>query len=1272
MLHDRLALMLDGLASRYRQLCYWQTLAGVWLLAAAAVLFLGQLGISVRQYSTAVTTLAVCGSAGLLAYFWRWCIAAPPRQAVAQRIETHFPELESCLLTAIEQVPALPDGRFGFLQLQVIQQALAHADTYSWQSIVPRRRIGRAVLVQSLTLGLFIATTVLAPVRTPAKVATRGRQSISQSDQFSMKVEPGDTEIEQGSNLLVLARFSGPLPSEGTLVTQVSGAPPQRIPMSASLNDPVFGGLMVGVEDPFIYHVQLGTHQSPTYRISVFTYPRLERVDARLVYPSYTSLEPRVVADVRALSVVEGTAVTLICELNKPVQTARFVERPGSATRDSQTAPSTMADVPLVLRDGRTYVATLTPTSTRRLKLELIDAEGRANADQVEIVIQVVPNQPPTLKLAFPGRDLEVSPLEELDVKATAWDDFGLQRVGIHFAIAGQPPTDVVLSEKGAPRQRHELVNTIRLEDLQAQPDQLLSYHLWAEDFGTDGQLRRTTSDLYFAEVRHFDEIFRQGQQPPGGDQQSAAQGNQNTQAAQQLAQLQKEISTATWNLIRRASGAHPPAAFVTDVTQIADSQATALEQATVLSDTVRDATAQGHLVTVLEAMQQAEKQLRAAQNQPSSAPLQPALLAEQTAYQALLKLRAREHEIIRQQARSQSRGASSSAAARSGQQRQQMDQLELKEEENRYETQRLAQSQQEQPADREARQVLNRLKELARRQHDLNERLKDLQSALQEAATPDKREDIRQQLKRLQEEQKEMLRDTDELQSRMDLPENQEQMAQERQQVQEAREQVQRASEALEKDQVTQAAAAGTRAEREFDELRNEFRRRAAGRFNEEVRQMREAARDLDTQEQKLAQQLAEATNPNSERKTLRDDNNGEQITRGLNQQQQRLADLTERLKQTVQEAEETEPLLTERLAEAARNLQDQNVERALDAASRTARQGLLDDAREVEKIAGRGIGQLRQGIEKAAEAVLGDETEALRRAREQLQNLAQELNQEIARNAPDEALPENAMADRTATPKQSTPESESTNEAAVERRPPRSTPSGAPQSERDTSTGPREGTAPSDKKPEALAEKPRQPTAEGRSPNDRPATTSASSLDGKSPQSSQQSASSGAPESRSQPGNGQRSSQPGSSSAGRTNGTSPNASTPNSPGSLNTGSSEPVAPIAGNDFLDWSDRLRDVEEMVDDPELRASAARIRDQARSIRADLKRHSTSPNWKLVRVNVAEPLAELANRVADELVRRNSKQAIVPLDRDPVPPRYSEKTRRYYERLGSGK
>ncbi|HUG20297.1 MAG TPA: hypothetical protein VMM56_15030, partial [Planctomycetaceae bacterium] len=112
--------------------------------------------------------------------------------------------------------------------------------------------------------------------------------------------------------------------------------------------------------------------------------------------------------------------------------------------------------------------------------------------------------------------------------------------------------------------------------------------------------------------------------------------------------------------------------------------------------------------------------------------------------------------------------------------------------------------------------------------------------------------------------------------------------------------------------------------------------------------------------------------------------------------------------------------------------------------------------------------------------------------------------------------------------------------------------------------------------------------------------------------------------------------------------------------------------APIAGEDFLDWADRLRDVEEIIDNPELRAEAARIRDEAKEIRKDVKRHSEPPNWEIVRDKVAKPLTELQNRVANELLKKTADDALVPIDRDPVPTRYEAEVRRYYERLGSGK
>ena len=86
------------------------------------------------------------------------------------------------------------------------------------------------------------------------------------------------------------------------------------------------------------------------------------------------------------------------------------------------------------------------------------------------------------------------------------------------------------------------------LEDLAARTDQLLTCYIWADDIGPDGKLRRTSSDMFFAEVRPFDEIFREGESMEGGG------GRQGGGQAQKLAELQKQIINATWKLQRGRS----------------------------------------------------------------------------------------------------------------------------------------------------------------------------------------------------------------------------------------------------------------------------------------------------------------------------------------------------------------------------------------------------------------------------------------------------------------------------------------------------------------------------------------------------------------------------------------------------------------------------------------------------------------------------------------------------------------------------------------------
>jgi hypothetical protein len=79
-----------------------------------------------------------------------------------------------------------------------------------------------------------------------------------------------------------------------------------------------------------------------------------------------------------------------------------------------------------------------------------------------------------------------------------------------------------------------------------------------------------------------------------------------------------------------------------------------------------------------------------------------------------------------------------------------------------------------------------------------------------------------------------------------------------------------------------------------------------------------------------------------------------------------------------------------------------------------------------------------------------------------------------------------------------------------------------------------------------------------------------------------------------------------------------------------------------------------------------------VRERARDLRTEIKRHSKEPNWDLVRASVVEPLNELQRRVGEELLRREPKDSLVPIDGDPVPDKYAEEVRRYYERLGSGR
>src|SRR5690606_2044269 len=105
---------------------------------------------------------------------------------------------------------------------------------------------------------------------------------------------------------------------------------------------------------------------------------------------------------------------------------------------------------------------------------------------------------------------------------------------------------------------------------------------------------------------------------------------------------------------------------------------------------------------------------------------------------------------------------------------------------------------------------------------------------------------------------------------------------------------------------------------------------------------------------------------------------------------------------------------------------------------------------------------------------------------------------------------------------------------------------------------------------------------------------------------------------------------------------------------------------PLTGGGFGEWSDRLRTVEELLEEPGLRQRLAEARFQAEEMRRGHLREGRAPQWDLVDMGVVQPLQEARTWVRQELNRREQPDALQPVDRDPVPERYAEAVRKYYE------
>jgi len=725
---------------------------------------------------------------------------------------------------------------------------------------------------------------------------------------------------------------------------------------------------------------------------------------------------------------------------------------------------------------------------------------------------------------------------------------------------------------------------------------------------------------------------------------------------------------------------AAPAGGYATDLGVVNDAQEQALAQARQMLDQTQNAADRDALDTAIQNMERAHTALARAGKSPDTLPA--AIAAEQAAYQALLKATPREFRMTRARRGSQGQGGASGQPDQ-----REAEQLDLEQEQNRYETERQAAAAPN-AQQREQTQVADRLKDLAQRQQDLNDRMRELQNALPAAHTDQERADIQRQLKRLDDEQRQMLASVDEMRQQLEQSPNASAEAGARQQLDQTRTDMQHASAALQNQSASQALAAGARAQQNLQNLREDLRRQTASQFSTQMRQMRSQARDLVNQENNIAHGL-DALN-HDDHPSLDNSAQRQQLIQQMAGQESTLTNLLAGMKDVTEQAETTEPLLAKQLYDTIRRADQMHTDNLLDMGSQLVDRGFLPQAGEVERSARTNITELADRVQRAADSVLGSHADALRYAQQELDELTRQLEREMGGATNAGGLEAGGVGDARGQTNRLAGATRTNGVGTATGGPGTNSPNGSAENTAGRDESLAGNTAPDGSRGDRTAPGENQNGNRGGRPDGQrgPGQPEAA---GNSPAGQGETAA-GADAGQGQRGNAGQAAA-GNAAPGQTPGGTPSPS--GEPGQTgdqaNTGGAGNNAdrlreftqrlgrarqagdnggPITGNDYARWSAQLRDVESVLDSPDLRNQLATVRDRAGAFRGEYRERQRIPSAETIRRQLLVPLGQVRVWVQEELARQANAGSLVPLDHDPVPDNYSTLVSKYYEKLGS--
>ncbi|RIK76731.1 hypothetical protein DCC62_10795 [candidate division KSB1 bacterium] len=420
--------------------------------------------------------------------------------------------------------------------------------------VTPRKRIltGLAALALCLLVWSFAPKFMSEGA---AVVLNPHRQILETATQFSVK--PGDIEIVKGEDLLVNATVNHLTMEEAQLEWQSEGAKAANQIAMKNAGSLEFTHKLERVRESLSYRVQLGKETSRWYNVTVVEPPLIRSLQITVNYPNYTRREPLALAEnLGDIVALPGSKVSLRLTANKELRAA--------ALQFSWDAAA-----PLQLNEETaTGEFKIDKAGTYAISLE--DAKGLRNFDPIQYRIELETDQTPSVRIAFPGQDVDLDESMSVPLSVLAEDDYGFSSAEIVYehlsSLGGEPQKGrwpFPFNDRHQPKLTLQAIWDFTQLDMQPDPKSAQSqtyqvrfpslYEIYEEVASAQDETSQDLQQLYQQAKQtkeKIDELAQQLKKDPNPDWEQRQKLNETAGATEQMRESVQQMQERLQEMI--------------------------------------------------------------------------------------------------------------------------------------------------------------------------------------------------------------------------------------------------------------------------------------------------------------------------------------------------------------------------------------------------------------------------------------------------------------------------------------------------------------------------------------------------------------------------------------------------------------------------------------------------------------------------------------------------------------------------------------------------